>query len=96
MLGSWVELGLDPVLFWKLTPRMLAHVATAARRRLENEHNGRAWLAHTIEALHRQKRLQRLETLMIKRRSNRKQTWKEQMNICRMITAAYGGTITNG
>jgi hypothetical protein len=65
-------------------------VATGARRRLENEHNGRAWLAHTIEALHRQKRLQRLDTLMVKRRA-RAQTWQEQMTVCRMIAAYYGG-----
>lgn len=61
-----------------------------ARRRLENEHNGRAWLAHTIEALHRQKRLQRLETLTVKRRPARAQTWQEQRSIFRMIAARYG------
>jgi hypothetical protein len=96
VLSDWVELGLDPAQFWKLTPRMVLHIATAARHRLENEHNGRAWLAHTIEALHRQKRLQRLDTLTIKRRRTRDQTWQEQMQLCRMIAAAYGSKPING
>ncbi len=89
-------MGLDPALFWTLTPRIMVHVATAARRRLESEHNGRAWLAHTIEALSRQKRLQRLDTLLIKRRPARDQTWHEQMMLCQMIASAYGSKPVNG
>jgi hypothetical protein len=68
---------------------MVGHIMLAARHRAENEHNGRAWLAHTIEALRRQKRLQRLDGLMIKRK--RTQSWREQMTICRSIAAYYGG-----
>lgn len=75
---------------------MVLHIVLAAQQRMINEHNGRAWLAHTIIALDRQKRLQRLEALQIKRRRMRDQTWQQQMALCRMITAAYGGTITDG
>jgi hypothetical protein len=69
---------------------MVVHIMLAARHRAESEHNGRAWLAHTIEGLRRQKRLQRMDTLMIKRRA-RPQTWQEQMTVCRSIAAYYGG-----
>jgi hypothetical protein len=68
----------------------MIRIATAARRRLENEHNARAWHAWHVAALQRQKRLPRLDTLMIRRRSERAQTWQEQMQVCRMIASAYG------
>jgi hypothetical protein len=82
-------------MFWHLTPRMVDLIATAARHRLEQEHNGRAWLAWQIERLSREKRLPRFDTLTIKRRP-REQTWQEQMAICRQLAIYYGGTITNG
>jgi hypothetical protein len=74
----------------------MMRIAMAARHRLDNEHNGRAWLAHTIASLHRHKRLQRLDTLVIKRRRKRDQTWQEQMTVCRAIAAVYGSKPVNG
>jgi hypothetical protein len=75
---------------------MVLHIATAARQRLANEHNGRAWLAWHITALPKQKRLPRLDTLTIKRQRTRDQTWQQQMQVCRMIAAAYGRKPVNG
>jgi hypothetical protein len=82
--------------FWRLTPRLVETIASAARRRLDHEHNGRAWLAHTIEGLHRQKRMPRLETLMVRKRNPRGQTWDQQRAICRSIAAYYGSKPDNG
>jgi hypothetical protein len=65
-------------------------IATAARRRLEAEHNGRVWLAYHIAVLSRQKRIPSLQSLMIPTRRE-PQTWQEQMAICKAIAAAYGG-----
>jgi hypothetical protein len=63
----------------------------AARRRLENFHNELAWHAWNSEALHRQKRLQPMKSLMVKHRSSRPQSWQEQMKICEQIAVAHGG-----
>jgi hypothetical protein len=71
---------------------MVVRIAMAARHRLENEHNGRAWLAWHIAVLPKQRRMPRLDTLTVKR-SVRSQTWQEQMTICRMITVYHGGTV---
>jgi hypothetical protein len=60
-------------------------IADAANRRLENEHNGRVWHAWNSVALSRAKRLPRMQPLMIKRKSNKRQTWQEQMAICRRM-----------
>jgi hypothetical protein len=70
---------------------MVMRIAVAARHRLENEHNGRAWLAWHIAVLPKQRRMPRLDSLMIKRRRAQQQTWQEQMTIFRMIAAAHGG-----
>jgi hypothetical protein len=75
--------------FWRQTPRSLAIAMIAARRRAEGEHNARAWLAWHVAALSRMPRLPRLDRLTIHHR--RKQTWREQLAIVRMITSAYGG-----
>ena len=63
----------------------------ATTRRLEREHNDRAWLAWNSAALQRAKRMPKLQALMIKRRRRRAQSWQEQLAIARMITAAHSG-----
>lgn len=71
----------------------MLHAIKASTYRLEREHNARAWLAWNTVALGRAKRLPPLEKLLIRRRSGRQQTPREQMQIARMITAAFGGKI---
>jgi hypothetical protein len=63
----------------------------AARRRLENQHNEYVWLAWNTAALHGQKRLPPMKSLMIKHRPKRAQTWKDQMRVCEQIATAFGG-----
>ena len=63
----------------------------AAQRRRIYEHNERVWLAWHIAALPRQRRLQDMRSLMIRPRRLGRQTWQEQMAVCRGIAAAYGG-----
>lgn len=48
--------------------------------RLRREHNDRAWLAWHIEALHRAKKLPKLDKLLAKK-PTRRQTWEEQLAI---------------
>lgn len=70
---------------------MMFAIAEGARTRLEREHNDRAWLAWNTAALHRVKKMPKLQSLQIKRRSRRPQTWQEQKQVLKLITAAYGG-----
>jgi hypothetical protein len=86
-----VELGLAPDLYWRSTPRMLAALTAAAQCRLDARHNELAWLAWNAAALQRAKRLPPLSGLLIKRR--RAQTWRDQMDIARILTLANGGTV---
>jgi hypothetical protein len=72
---------------------MLAAMTTAAQRRREAQHNDLVWLAWNTAALHRTPRLPPLPTLMIRRRDGRRQTWRDQMDIARMLTLAHGGTV---
>jgi hypothetical protein len=89
-----VELGLDPALFWDVTPRAAMTIVEGVVDRLANEHNRFAWHAWNSVALARTKRLPRITTLFVKpRRRHRPQTWQEQRDIARMITAAYGGIV---
>ena len=88
-----MELGLEPDLYWRSTPRMLAAMTAAAQRRREIDHNDLVWLDWNIAALQRTRRLPPLSTLMIRRADRRPQTWRDQMDIARMLTLANGGTV---
>ena len=89
-----MELGLDPELFWRTTPRMLAAITTAAQRRREAEHNELVWLAFNAAAFQRAKRLRHEDMRRLLIRHDRKPQTPEQMrDIARMITLAYGGKV---
>jgi hypothetical protein len=73
---------------------MIAHTFTAMRRRLDREYNDRATQAWITAGLSGRKRLPPLQTLLLKDRAARTpQTWQEQRDIARMITASYGGKV---
>lgn len=55
------------------------------RETIQREHNERAWLAWHIEALRRQKKLPKLEKMLIKER--KRQTWQQQMQVMGMWAA---------
>jgi hypothetical protein len=61
-------------------------------RRLEREHNDRAWLAWTTVALDRSQRLPKLQSLMVRPRHRRQQSWQEQLALVRMINVTHGGS----
>ena len=74
---------------------MMLLTVKAVQARQITEHNNRAWLAHTIAALQRQKRLQRLQSLMMKRRERKHQTVDEQRFMLRAIASTFGGRKRN-
>jgi hypothetical protein len=71
---------------------MVHTILRGCAERQRREHNNRAWLAWHIAVLPNQKRTPPLKSLMIPERTNRVQTWQDQMHTARMITLAYGGT----
>jgi hypothetical protein len=90
-LGGWVELGLDPALFWTLTPRVMRCILDAAGRRRVQHLNDLSTQTWNSAALPRQKRLPPLKSMLISPRARRAQPWREQMTIFRGIAASYGG-----
>lgn len=58
-----------------------------AARRLEREHNERAGLAWLIVVLGRQKRVPKLDKLLVKAPARRRQSWQKQMQIMDMWVA---------
>lgn len=74
-----MALGLDPALFWGLTPRELSVHLAGAQLRQEREHNTAAWAAWHVAALQRTKKLPKLKTMLVAERKVRtRQTWQEQ------------------
>lgn len=90
MLDNWVEMGLDPVLFWTVTPRLMRRILDAAVRRRIQHLNDWATQTYNGAALARQRRLPPVQKMLLKPRSKRPQTWQEQMKICRAMAAAFG------
>lgn len=61
----WTEEGLDPDLFWRVTPRVFTMTMQGRRNAsfaAENARRRQAWIG---EVLARKKRLPRMETLMV-------------------------------
>lgn len=56
-------------------------------KRLAREHNERAGLAWLIVVLGRQKRVPKLDKLLVKNPGRRRQTWQEQMQVMDMWVA---------
>ena len=77
-------------MFWRLTYRETQAVIDGAAKRLNREHDARAWLAWHIEALHRTKKLPELKSLLhgAKPEKRRRQTVEEQMAIAQMWHAS--------
>jgi len=78
--------------FWRNTPRQIIRQMKARQRQLRDEHNARAWIAWTTAALTRAKKMPKLERLMVKDHSRRRQTAAEQYEIVKAWNAALGGT----
>jgi hypothetical protein len=92
-LGNF-GLGLDYDLFWRLTPRLILLSLQAAQQSQINQHNELVYSAYLTEALHRTKRLPKIETLFAKpqHRQHQRQTLDQQRSALRAIAAAFGTT----
>lgn len=62
-----------------------------ARRRLEVEQDGRAWLAWHIAALSRQDKLPELSSLIGRTQKPKIQTQDQQVNAAEFLFLAFGG-----
>lgn len=56
-------------------------LAEAAAKRVEREHNSRAWLAWHIAAMQRMKRIPDLKKLTVRDTTRPRQTWRQQLEI---------------
>lgn len=74
-------------LFWQLTLREISAILDGVSARLIREHNDRAWMVWHTEALSRQKKLPKLQTLLAGQKQ-RQQTVEDQIRIAMQWTAA--------
>lgn len=82
-------------MFWRKTPRQIVIVMQGHQRRLVREHNDRAWLAWTTEALRRTKKMPSLRRLQARmpREARKKQSWQDMKAVAKLITLAFGGQV---
>lgn len=83
--------GLDPEGFWRITPRELVVRLEGAHRRLQNEQDGRVWLAWHVAALSRQTKLPDLASLLQDRQQKPAQTLQDQEIGLDQLFLAWGG-----
>lgn len=92
-----MECGYTIESFWDQTSRTLEIAFKAREAVLLQEYNDRVTQAYNIAALSRyprNKRLPRLQSLLA--RPKRRQSWREQLEVCKMWTFALGGIVKNG
>jgi hypothetical protein len=78
MLEAYVSVGFDPDQFWRLTPRLYVSHMQGARKRLEREHNERAWLSWHTAYLPKLKKPVGLQELITGVES-KPRPWEEQL-----------------
>lgn len=66
---------------------------TAKNSQFTREHNERAWMAHTIAALQRPKKMPPLRKLLVRERNRKPQSWQDMQAIAKQWTMALGGEI---
>lgn len=59
------------------------------------EHNDRAWMVHTAEALRRSKKMPPLRRLQarVPREQRKRQSWQDMKAVAKLLTQAFGGQI---
>lgn len=67
------------------------------QRRLVREHNDRAWLVYTAEALRRTKKMPPLRRLQARmpREQQKKQSWQDMKAVAKLLTVAFGGQVVS-
>lgn len=85
-----MEAGNDPAYLWDISFREYRAIMKGAANRLKREHNANAWLAWHIEALARQKKLPKLQSMLHSDKPKRRQTVDEQIAVARAWAALAG------
>ncbi|WBL75595.1 hypothetical protein I3J27_21420 [Bradyrhizobium xenonodulans] len=72
-------------------------VMTGHQRRLIREHNDRAWMVHTAEALRRTKKMPPLRRLQarVPRARQKRQSWQDMKAVAKLLTQAFDGNIVS-
>lgn len=65
------------------------------QRRIIREHNERAWMVHTTEALRRSKKMPALRRLQARepRAQRKRQSWQDMKAVAKLLTQAFGGQV---
>jgi len=87
-LRKWVSLGLDPELYWSVTPGNMLVITSGVQDRLVREYRSQAWAVWHTVALGRMKKLPKMDKLFPRREQKRRRTWQEQMAVMDQWIAA--------
>jgi len=83
--------GLEPEVFWHITPREMVARLEGARRRLSAEQDGRAWHAWHVAALLRAQKLPDLGSMFTQQKNQGPQTAEEIEITADQLFLAWGG-----
>ncbi len=90
MLRAYVSAGFDPAAFWELSPRLYLIQMQGARKRLEAEHENRAWLAWHVEALRRCEKMPDLQKFVAGKAAQPKTQSPEVLQaMCNALATAW-------
>lgn len=67
------------------------------QRRIIREHNERAWMVHTTEALRRSKKMPSLRRLQARlpREQRKRQSWQDMKAVAKLLALAFGGQVVS-
>ena len=95
MMGVAFQIGIDPLVFWELTPRELTVLVDAYEIEEKLQHEKDMAVAYLTAYWHRVKKMPSLkEVLGIKKPAKRTQTPEEMLETVKRLNEAFGGTVS--
>lgn len=94
MMGMAFQAGIDPLMFWELTPYELSVSIGAFVEKTKREHEQQVVLAYLNAYWHRVKKMPNIKEVIGGDAVKKKKTPEEMLAVVKSLNEAFGGTVS--
>lgn len=88
------QVGIDPLMFWELTPNELSVAVQAFAEKMKREHEQQVVVAYLNAYWHRVKKMPSLKEVLGGKSLKKKKTPEEMLSVVKQLNEAFGGTVS--